>query len=123
MRQFSELTDRIRRLAADDPDRVAYYWYFDETPAGVLSPMCIWGHVIADLARPTGMCRVQTPTGELVLRSIVEMSPDDWRSLGVEPPDPDQRIWSAMVQVTQDDGHPWRDAVLLSDETLREISG
>ena len=89
MKQFSELTDRIRRLAVDNPDRVAYYWYFDK-PVNAndgLSPMCIWGHVFADLAEPVSMHTVKTAHGELNLRSIVEMSPDDWRSLDVEPPE------------------------------------
>ncbi|WP_131822403.1 hypothetical protein [Mycobacteroides chelonae] len=118
---FARVIERVRKLANDYPERVAECEYFNN--AG--EPQCIWGHVFADLG-----CTIKfDEEGDLVVAPggarVIGASDDldgyvpAWEALGIEPPTPDQRQWSAEVQSEQDSPSPWGFAVGIVDEYFR----
>lgn len=115
---FSRVIERVRKLANDYPERVAECEYFNNNG----EPLCIWGHVFADLGCSLKIVggylkEVQSRLGEKVV--AMDISIADWVAAGVEQPTRHEEEWARRTQENQDKPMAWGFAVGSVDEDFK----
>lgn len=114
LKPFRWVQDRIVALAEQFPERVSEDSYFDDEG----KPCCIVGHVLAELgAKPMSWDTedgwpISNADNSVWFEASECSKYIPWESLGVECPSDRQNVWVRDVQIEQDFGKPWRDAVI-----------
>lgn len=113
LKPFRWVVQRIKELAAENPDRVADCRYFAVERDGSTQPCCIVGHALAEagirqegdgdgdyIGNGTASALAGTMAGQL-----------PWVEFGFESPAVNELRWVSLVQHLQDGGYTWSEAV------------
>ncbi|AKU42512.1 hypothetical protein SEA_NOSLEEP_74 [Mycobacterium phage NoSleep] len=110
---FRWVIQRIKELAAENPERVAHCQYFTVESDGSTQPCCIVGHALAEAGirqedgdgyHYIGNDTASTPAGTLAGQL-------PWAEFGFESPAVNELRWVSLVQHLQDGGYTWSEAV------------
>lgn len=110
---LTALEAEVRRLAADDPNRVVDCKYTFTTEDGAVEPLCIFGHALVALGVPV---RDLVPWDDAsfnapgVANQITDVVP------AIAPAVVGEDSWFSKVQEIQDADQPWGDAVRWADD-------
>ncbi|ATN92637.1 hypothetical protein SEA_YASSJOHNNY_70 [Mycobacterium phage YassJohnny] len=116
LKPFRWVIQRIKELAAENPDKIACCRYFGDEGA----PCCIVGHVLAEAGiRPMDEDEdgyyIGNDTTSVLAGTLAGQLP--WEELGIEAPKTTAELrWVAEVQTRQDRGHTWGWAVEMAGD-------
>ncbi|QGJ95528.1 hypothetical protein SEA_RIMMER_74 [Mycobacterium phage Rimmer] len=108
---FRWVIQRIKELAAENPERVAHCQYFEDDNS---TPCCIVGHALAGAGirqeeSGDGYHYIGNDTASALAGTLAGQLP--WAEFGFESPAVNELRWVSLVQHRQDGGYTWSEAV------------